>query len=78
MSRPVRTKNGLRAISFEDIGFISHTQVYNHKIQVKFDYRRNTPIVMRVMALDLRMKNGFQAIFLKTLVYWIHISYTGI
>ena len=31
-------------------------------IQVKFDYGQNPPIIIRVMALDLRMKNGFQAI----------------
>ena len=39
-SCPVHTKNGFLAISFEyiGIGFIFHTQVYNHKIQVKFDY----------------------------------------
>ena len=111
------------------IGFIFHTQVYYHKIQVKFDYRQNPTIIIRVMALDLQMKNGFQAIsfeysnlldsyfihrymvikyrpssitdkihqllselwplisvwkmvsrqyLLNTLVYWIHISYTGI
>ena len=39
-----------------------HTQVYNHKIQVKFDYGQNPPIIIRVMALDLRMINGFRAI----------------
>ena len=44
------------------IGFIFHTQVYNHKIQVKFDYGQNPPIIIRVMALDLWMKNGFRAI----------------
>ena len=44
------------------IGFIFHTQVHNHKIQVKFDYGQNPPIIIRVMALDLRMKNGFRAI----------------
>ena len=44
------------------IGFIFHTQVYNHKTQVKLDYRQNPPIIIRVMALDLRMKNGFRAI----------------
>ena len=44
------------------IGFICHTQVYKHKIQVKFDYGQNPPIIIRVMALDLRMKNGFRAI----------------
>ena len=111
------------------IGLIFHTQVYNHKIQVKFDYRQNTPVIIRVMALYLQMKNGFRAIsfeyiglldsyfihryiiikyrsssitgkfhrllselwplisvrkmvsgryLLKTLVNWIHISYTGI
>ena len=40
-SRPVRTKNGIWAISFEYIGVLEsyfHTQVYNYKIQVKFDY----------------------------------------
>ena len=36
--------------------------VYNHKIQVKFDYRQNQPIIIRVVAIDLRMKNGFRAI----------------
>ena len=111
------------------IGFIFHTQVYKHKIQVKFDYGQNPPIIMRVMALDLGMKNGFRGIsfeyidvldsyfihryiiieyrsssimgkihqllselwplisvwkmvsgryLLNTLVFWIHISYTGI
>ena len=44
------------------IGFIFHTQVHNHKIQVKFDYGQNPPVIIRVMALDLRMKNGFQAV----------------
>ena len=44
------------------IGFIFHTHVYNHKIQVKFDYGRNPPIIIRVKALDLWMKNGFRAI----------------
>ena len=44
------------------IGFIFHTQVHNHKILVKFDYEQNPPIIIRVMALDLRMKNGFRAI----------------
>ena len=41
-----------------------HTQVYNHIIQAKFDFRLNPPIIisLRVMALDLRMKNGFWAI----------------
>ena len=53
-SCPVRTKNGFRVIS--------GTQVYKHKIQVKFDYGQNPPIIIRVMALDLRMKNGFWAI----------------
>ena len=111
------------------IGFIFHTQVHNHKIQVKFDYGQNPPIIIRVMALDPRIKNGFRAIsfensyvldsyfihmyiiikyrsssitgkihqlsselwpliwvrkmvsgryLLKTLMKWIHISYTGI
>ena len=55
-------KNGFRAISFEYIGFIFHTQVYNYKIQVKFNYGLNPPIIIRVMALDLGMKNGFRAI----------------
>ena len=44
------------------IGFIFHTQVYKHKIQVKFDYGQNPLIIIRVMALDLRMKNSFWAI----------------
>ena len=44
------------------IGFIFHTQVYNHKIQVKLDYGQNPLIIIRVMALDLGMKNGFWAI----------------
>ena len=44
------------------IGFIFHTQVYNNKMQVKFDYGQIPPIIIRVMALDLRMKNGFRAI----------------
>ena len=44
------------------IGIIFHTQVYNHKIQVKFDYGQNPPIIIIVMALDLRVKNGFRAI----------------
>ena len=44
------------------IGFIFHTQVYNHKIQGKFDYRQNLPIIISVMALDLGTKNGFRAI----------------
>ena len=44
------------------IRFIFHTQVYKHKIQVKFDYRQNPPIIIRVMALDLWMRNGFRAI----------------
>ena len=47
------------------IGFIFHTQVYNHKTLVKFDYGQNPPISIRVMALDLRMKNGFRAIYFK-------------
>ena len=36
--------------------------VYNHKIQVKFDYRQYKPIIIRVVDIDLRMKNGFRAI----------------
>ena len=63
--RPVRTKNGFRAISFEYIGVLDSyfiPQVYNHKIQVKFDYGQNPPIIIRVMALDLGTKNGFRAI----------------
>ena len=44
------------------IGFKFHTQVYKHKILVKFDYEQNPQIIIRVMALDLRMKNGFRAI----------------
>ena len=44
------------------IGFIFHTQVYYHKIQVKFDYGQNPPIFIRVMALDLGTKNGFRVI----------------
>ena len=39
-----------------------HTQVYNHKIQVKFDCGSNPLIIIRVMALDLGMKNRFLAI----------------
>ena len=31
-------------------------------MQVKVDYGQNPPIIIRVMALDLRMKNGFRAI----------------
>ena len=30
-------------------------------MQVKFDYGQNPPIIIRVMALDLRIKNGFRA-----------------
>ena len=41
---------------------ISYTGIYKHKIQVKFDYGQNPPIIIRVMALDLRMQNGFRAI----------------
>ena len=44
------------------IGFIFHTQVYKHIIQVKFDYGQNPLIIIRVMAFDLQMKNGFRAI----------------
>ena len=58
------------------IGFIFHTQVYNHKIQVKFEYGQNPPIIIRVMALDLGTKNGFQAISFKYIgvldSYFIH------
>ena len=58
------------------IGFIFHTQVYNHKIQVKFDYGQNPPIIIRVMALDLRMKKGFRAISFENIgvldSYFIH------
>ena len=58
------------------IGFIFHTQVYTHKIQVKFDYGQNPPIIIRVMALDLRMKNGFRAISFENIgvldSYFIH------
>ena len=31
-------------------------------MQVKFDYGQNPLIIIRVMALDLRMKNGFRSI----------------
>ena len=31
-------------------------------MQVEFDYGQNPPIIIRVMAIDLRMKNGFRAI----------------
>ena len=44
------------------LGFIFHTQVHNHKIQVKNDCGQNPPIIIRVMALDLGTKNGFRAI----------------
>ena len=58
------------------IGFIFHTQVYKHKIQVKFDYGQNPLIIIRVMALDLRMKNGFRAISFEYIdvldSYYIH------
>ena len=60
------------------IGFIFHTQVYNHIIQAKFDFRLNPPIInsLRVMALDLRMKNGFRAISFENIgildSYFIH------
>ena len=62
--RPVRTKkvSGRYLLKTLGIGFIFHTQVCNHKIQVKFDYGQNPPIIIRVMALDLRMQNGFRAI----------------
>ena len=53
-----------------------HTQVYNHKIQVKFDYGQNPPIIIRVIALDLSTKNGFRAISFKYIgeldSYFIH------
>ena len=65
MALDLRMKNGFRAISFEYsnvLDFIFHTQVYGHKIQAKFDYGYNPPLIIRVMALDLRMKNGFPAI----------------
>ena len=55
---------------------ISYTGICNHKIQVKFDYGQNPPIIIRVMALDLRMKNGFQAISFENIgvldSYFIH------
>ena len=64
-SCPLSTENGFRAISFEDIGVLDWYFIYRYII---IKYRsssitdKNTPIIMRVMALDLRMKNGFWAI----------------
>ena len=58
------------------LAFIFEQPSYNHIIQVKFDYEQNPPIIIRVMALDLRMKNGFRAISFENIgvldSYFIH------
>ena len=60
------------------VGFIFYTQVYNHKVDVKFDLGLNPPIIMGVMTLfQLRKMVSFRYL-LKRFLYWIHILYTGI
>ena len=58
--RPIRSVpyirkmvSGQYLLNTSCIEFIFYTQVYNHKIQVKFDNGQNPPIIIRVMALDL-------------------------
>ena len=59
-------KNGFRTISFEYIGKLDSYFIHRFII---IKYRSSSitekipPIIIRVMALDLYMKNGFQAIY---------------
>ena len=65
MALDLGMKNGFRAISFEYIGeldsyFIHRYIIIKHRSGSIMD--KNPPIIIRVMALDLRMKNGFRVI----------------
>ena len=65
MALDLRMKYGFRAISFENIGVLDSYFIHRYiiiKYRSSFDYGQNPPIIIRVMALDLRMKNGFRAI----------------
>ena len=65
MALDLGTKNGFRAISFEYIGEMDLYFIHRYII---IKYRsslitvKNQTIIIRVMALDLRMKNGFRVI----------------
>ena len=75
-SRPICTKNGFRAISFENIGVLDSYFIHRYII---IKYRSSyLPIVVSVMALDLCKKMVSGLYLLNALLYWIHISYTGI
>ena len=63
------------------IGFIFYTQIYNYKIQVKFNMGQNPLIILGVMALfqlNFCLKMISLHYLLKVLLYWIHILYKGI
>ena len=80
-SSPVRTKNGFRAISFEDIGVLDSYFIHRYVI-IKYRSSSITGKIHRLLSelwplISVRkMVSGRYR--LNTLVNWIHISYTGI
>ena len=79
--RPVRTKNGFRAISYEYIGVLDSYFIHRYII-IKYRSSSITDKIHRLFSelwplISVRkMVSG--RYLLNTLVYWIHISYTGI
>ena len=79
--RPVRTKVGFRTISFEDIGVLDSYFIHRYII-IKYRSSSFTGKIHRLLSelwllISVRKMVSGQYL-LKTLVNWIHISYTGI
>ena len=80
-SRPVRTKNGFRAISFEYIGVLDSYFIHRYII-IKYRSSSITDKIHQLLSelwplISVRkMVSG--RYLLTTLVNWLHISYKGI
>ena len=77
--RPVRTKKGFRAISFEYIGALDSCFIHRYII-IKYRSRSITDKIHQLLSelwpliSICKMVSG--QYLLKTVMYWIHISYT--
>ena len=73
-------KNSFCLISFENISVLDSYLIHRYiimKLEV-VRFRVKSTNYYGSYALFSASKNSFFAIFLKRLVYWIHILYTGI
>ena len=80
MALDLGTKNGFRAISFEYIGemdsyFIDRYIIINHRSSLITDKINQLLSELWPLIFVGKMVSG--RYLLNTLVYWIHISYTG-